>query len=66
MGSYMTVVTATSRASYAGGVDCVTTEGIPRPSKGQREPPPRESKLTWKETLEQEKAAKKKESYIAN
>ncbi|OHW99284.1 hypothetical protein CSPAE12_01985 [Colletotrichum incanum] len=63
---YATNAAATSRASYSGGVDCVTTEGIPRPSKGQREPPPRESKMTWKETLEAEKAAKEKEGSLAN
>ncbi|WYZ45679.1 hypothetical protein EsH8_VIII_000995 [Colletotrichum jinshuiense] len=62
----MHVVTATAigRASHSGTVDGVTTEGIPLPSKGQREPPPRVSKMTWKETLEAEKAAKEKEASL--
>ncbi|KAL0943575.1 uncharacterized protein CTRU02_201462 [Colletotrichum truncatum] len=35
-----------------------------RPSKNKRDPPPRMSKKTWAETLEEEKAAKEKESQM--
>ncbi|KAF9871972.1 hypothetical protein CkaCkLH20_10604 [Colletotrichum karsti] len=34
------------------------------PSKSKRDPPPRVSKKTWAETLEEEKAAKEKESHM--
>ncbi|KAK2037577.1 hypothetical protein LZ31DRAFT_560308 [Colletotrichum somersetense] len=58
---------AMSRASYADGVDCVPADGMILPSKGKgkSEPPPRVSKMTWKETLEAEKAAKEKEQSLA-
>ncbi|KAK1641472.1 hypothetical protein BDP81DRAFT_134048 [Colletotrichum phormii] len=53
---------ADSRSYYSGGPDCVAAESVPRDSKGQRDPPPRISKMTWAETLEVEKAAKEKQA----
>lgn len=51
---------ATAAPSHSDSVDGVATN-VPRPSKGQREPPPRVSKMTWQETLDAQKAAKEKE-----
>ncbi|KAK2009156.1 hypothetical protein LZ32DRAFT_650076 [Colletotrichum eremochloae] len=57
---------AMGRASHADGVDCVPADGylLPSKGKGKSEPPPRVSKMTWKETLEAEKAAKERENTI--
>ncbi|KAK1991476.1 hypothetical protein LX36DRAFT_619196 [Colletotrichum falcatum] len=58
---------AMGRASHADGVDCVPADGslLPSKGKGTRQPPPRVSKMTWKETLEAEKAAREKENTLA-
>ncbi|TDZ18225.1 hypothetical protein Cob_v008837 [Colletotrichum orbiculare MAFF 240422] len=47
---FLTNAAAANRATMSGSVDGVV-DGVPRPSKGQREPPPRVSKMTWAETL---------------
>ncbi|WQF89411.1 hypothetical protein CDEST_14425 [Colletotrichum destructivum] len=63
---HATNAAALSRASNTGGVDCVPAEGLPPRSKGngQSQPPPRQSKMTWEETLAAEKAAKEKEAAL--
>ncbi|KAI3540818.1 hypothetical protein CSPX01_07982 [Colletotrichum filicis] len=55
---------ADSRSYHSDGPDCVAASSAPRNSKGQRDPPPRISKMTWAETLEAEKAAKEKQAAL--